>query len=599
MLQTIIVLPDGTEVSAGAGKDIAIKSFKQTACVNDGTELSIGSTCANSLEATLYDIGSKLTLTAGDEVTVYRVNGTDKKKVGVFILEKPTRPAANTIKLNGYTRIVKLDKDLTDWIRGLDGWPYTLKAFAKMVCNQCGLTFVEADIPNADFSVNQFVKSGVTGRQLMKWIGEICCRFCRANDDGNIEFGWYKPSGVIIAPSGSRYFFPGALSYETYHVAPIDAVHIRLADSDSGALWPEAEDGANSYVISGNPILLASVTDATQAYLEVIKEELSGVTYIPCKLSMPACLDIDAGNTVDIVDKNGARITSYVMTKITTGQKDTIECTGSARRDSPAAVNNRSQSAVAAEAAKDAFSGLTQQQIFNKLTNNGKVQGIYIQDNAWYINGEYANLRNLKAGSITAGKLSSTNGKTYFDLDEGKIVTNDITATGGTIGGWKVDNNSLYSGNSFASAECFLCTGSKTEFEIGTSGLISGWMLKAGSNFGVTKAGAAYMTDAYIEGIVKATSGSFSGTIDAKDGSIGGWEIGTYTTDDESVDYYSGPALIAELAGTVVSKVILTPIGVYYSYYNGTQMVTVFASWATIVSTTASAAAAALVAEET
>ena len=49
---------------------------------------------------------------------------------------------------------------------------------------------------------------------------------------------------------------------------------------------------------------------------------------------------------------------------------------------------------------------------------------------------------------------------------------------------------------------------------IGGSGKISGWVLKAGSNFGVTKDGTLYATGANI-----------SGTITATGGKIGGWNV--------------------------------------------------------------------------
>lgn len=521
MLRNLIVLPDGTEVYSGTGMSNTVKTATHVACVNDADELSLGSVCANALEVTIFTPGGNVALTAGDEVTLYKVDDTGTwTKKGIFRLEKPTRPTTHTMKLTGYDRITKLDKDLSAWLNGLTGWPYTLKTFAGMVCEACGLTLTDKDIPNADYPVTKFTRSGVTGRSLMQWIGEICCRFCRANADGEIEFAWYTPSGITIAPTGDRYYFQGALSYETYQVAPIDAVQLQLADSDCGALWPEVEEGANSYIISGNPILLASVTDATQTCLEVIKEELSGVTYTPCKLSIPACLDIDAGNTVDIIDKNGAQITAYVMTKTTTGQKDILECTGSARRDSATAVNNRSQSAVAAAAAKNAFGGLTQQQVFDKLTDNGAVQGIYVQDGKWYINAEYAEIINLSAETMTAGKLSSKDGTSYFDLDNNKIATGDIEATGGTIGGWNIAKNGLWQAAEDGQIRLLPFGGLSSEYTVGPLSTTD-WVIFSGPNntkvgtFGVTRSGALYATDAYL-----------SGTVDATKGSIGGWTIG-------------------------------------------------------------------------
>lgn len=54
---------------------------------------------------------------------------------------------------------------------------------------------------------------------------------------------------------------------------------------------------------------------------------------------------------------------------------------------------------------------LTQQQIFNKLTNNGKAEGIYLQDGLLYINGTY-----IKAGIITDNV-----GKNYWNLNTGEF----------------------------------------------------------------------------------------------------------------------------------------------------------------------------------
>lgn len=426
-MRNLLILPDGSELISGTVGTNTINSTTFTQSVNSGDELTLGSAFANILELSIKDY-ARLSLTAGDEVTLYKVTEAGERiRKGIFILEKPTRPSPNTLKLTGYDRVMKLDKDLTEWLNGLDGWPYELTTFAGMVCGACELDFVESDVPNGDFLVYQFTKSSVTGRQIMKWLGEICCRFCRANANGAIEFAWYRPSGVTIAPTGDRYYFQGALSYEAYQVAPIEAVQLRLADSDKGALWPEAAKGANSYIISGNAILMARMTEELEPYLQVIAQELAGVTYTPCKVAIPACMDIDAGSIVNITDKNGAQITAYVMTKTTKGQEDTLECTGSARRDSSTATNNKTNGEKTAQAVQNAFAGLTQEQIFNKLTNNGELQGLYYQDGKWYINAEFVQIVNMVASSIISGILKSKDGNTYFNLDSGDFVSAGIT----------------------------------------------------------------------------------------------------------------------------------------------------------------------------
>lgn len=55
---------------------------------------------------------------------------------------------------------------------------------------------------------------------------------------------------------------------------------------------------------------------------------------------------------------------------------------------------------------------LTQQEVFNRLTNNGQLQGLYMSDGKLYINAQY----------IAAGKIASVDGKSYFDLNTGNAV---------------------------------------------------------------------------------------------------------------------------------------------------------------------------------
>ena len=70
---------------------------------------------------------------------------------------------------------------------------------------------------------------------------------------------------------------------------------------------------------------------------------------------------------------------------------------------------------------------LTQQEVFNILTNNGQVDGIYmlgsqIYMNASYINSGYLSANRIQAGSITASKLSIS----------------DLYALNATIAGWDI-----------------------------------------------------------------------------------------------------------------------------------------------------------------
>lgn len=603
MLKNLLELPDGTKLFSGSATENAVKSVTLTQCVNSEDELTLGSTCANMLEATLITPNGGLSLTAGDEVTLYKVDDANTlRKVGVFALEKPTRPTAHTMKLTGYDRVTKLDKDLTEWLKGLTGWPYNILTFAEMVCEACGLSFIRSDVPNSDYSVESFSITGVTGRQIMKWIGEVCCCFVRANSDGNIEMGWYKPltthaigykEGCYISVSDdgagtvsidgidvqsdsdangnvtvvsdritvsydeqgnveltiqnldTLVYFQNGLSYEEYDVAPVDAVQIQFADGDNAYRWPAADDVANCYVISGNP-MLNSTTDTVKRALQTICAQLEKITYTPCKVSLPAVLDIQAGHVVRIVDKNKKSITMLVMTKKTTGQKDTYECTGSHRRDSTTAQNNQSPSKIASQEAQKAVDSQTQEDIFKKLTNGGQNQGIYLEDKKIYVNASYIKSGQIAADRIDVGSLivdaaqiksGTIDSARIPELSADKITSGTIKSTllditeGAKIAGWSVGNTSLTSGTfgtrgfiglytSYPSNENYrLVIGSKFKVNrdgelTATGGKIGGWTigdssLSVESNFGTVTLNNLGITGPYYD----ENGNQYTGTI--------------------------------------------------------------------------------------
>ena len=347
MIKTIIRLPNGTEISSGTATGNAIQSVTITESVNSATELTLGSTCANVLEAKIITSGTSTLLSAGDEITAYSENEQGQRtSVGLFIAEKPVRSSANIISLTAYDRVIKLDKDLTSWLAGLTGWPYTLYNLASMVCSECGITLKNSSIPNGTYQVQQFSAQGITGRKIMQWIGEAAGRFCRATTDGKIEFAWYESSSVKISPSGNNFYYQNGLSYEDYEVAPVEKVQIKLTQDDVGVVWPNETGDKNTYVITGNYLLTSMTEENLQPIAQTLYNSLKSVTYTPCKVKIPTGLNVKAGNTVQITDRNGKSFTTYVMTRTVSGQRETLESTGSHRRDSTSVVNNQSYEAI-------------------------------------------------------------------------------------------------------------------------------------------------------------------------------------------------------------------------------------------------------------
>ena len=198
MIRNLLVLPSGEELFSGTVGENAITGVTVKRCVNTEEELTAGAVCAGMLEASVI-VQKPLCVNAGDEVILYTVSDDGaRKQEGIFIAEKPVWESANRYTLTAYDRVSRLDRDLTEWLAGLNGWPYPLLDFDSFVCSECCFVLANEQIPNGAYPVQAFSGEGITGRQLMVWAGQAAGRFCRAAKDGRVEFAWYRETGKRI-----------------------------------------------------------------------------------------------------------------------------------------------------------------------------------------------------------------------------------------------------------------------------------------------------------------------------------------------------------------------------------------------------------------
>lgn len=135
---------------------------------------------------------------------------------------------------------------------------------------------------------------------------------------------------------------------------------------------------------------------------------------------------------------NAARITAGILqdrSGTNYWNLETGEFRLSANTKVGTSASNQTLSNYVNSAASSAASGsLTQQNVFNALTNNGALQGIFMSGGNLYINGTYISsgainaslitTGSLNANLITTGTISSTSSHTKFDLSDGRITLN-------------------------------------------------------------------------------------------------------------------------------------------------------------------------------
>ena len=126
-----------------------------------------------------------------------------------------------------------------------------------------------------------------------------------------------------------------------------------------------------------------------------------------------------------------------------------------------------------------------------------------------------------REGNVTANSIEITGGTLNINdgvfevTNEGvltakhALIEGEIKATTGQIGGFKIQNENLYTETGLG-VGVFISEGSADKAKIGGSDNIYGWVFAASSNFGVTNQGHLYAYGATISGTVNINDGSIN-----------------------------------------------------------------------------------------
>lgn len=434
MYKNILVLDDGTEISAGKVGHNAIRSLTCTETVSGTTDLCPGAACSGKLEITIWvEPGSDLVITSGTRLAHYREDAAGTRTLcGTYWAVKPTRQTRNTYKIYAYDAVSRLDGIQSTWLRSIQGqFPMTLWSFAQKVAAQCGLTIANTSLPrNGSYQVQAFYADDLTGRQLLSWVAQASGTFLRATADGELAFAWYEDrrdivigpgagSGVLLADSTGALlqdaegyylevasgsptavpYYEGTLSYEDYVCPVIDKVQIRQSTDDVGVIAPPEETGTNALTIEGNLLLTTSTDEALRPVAESLYTLMLGVTYTPCTVRVPASSGLSAGQIVRVQDVRGRVFDAWIMSATYSGSSVTLECTGNASRDGSAATNQQSYSNLRGK----------------MLEINSSVDGLNVK--ASELEGQYTELSVTVDGltSTVAGKIDGQQAQSLID----------------------------------------------------------------------------------------------------------------------------------------------------------------------------------------
>lgn len=152
--------------------------------------------------------------------------------------------------------------------------------------------------------------------------------------------------------------------------------------------------------------------------------------------------------TVQIPTQDNRYLWNYEETFFTNGAKTTTL---------PCVIGVYGEKGKDGQDGKDA-SEMTQLEIFNKLTNNGETQGLYLYNNKVYLNASYIDTGYLAGWEVGYRKLSAsgTYGEVTLDASAGEIYSETNTGVYvpgyGTLYGTRIRGINLYTGTVHASS---------------------------------------------------------------------------------------------------------------------------------------------------
>lgn len=97
-------------------------------------------------------------------------------------------------------------------------------------------------------------------------------------------------------------------------------------------------------------------------------------------------------------------------------------------------------------------SELDQQEVFDRLTNGGQNQGVYLKDGKLYINGTYIDTGTLNADLLRAGIIADKAGKNFWNLNTGEFSLSASASVDGEELGASVVSVDVQYGNSSSSS---------------------------------------------------------------------------------------------------------------------------------------------------
>lgn len=286
-------------------------------------------------------IGKQVTVTCEEE-------GKPTRTYPEFTIYTDKLNADRTSRsITGYDKLYDvINADFTEWYDNLE-FPKTLGEIRNLFFAECGIEQEEVELINDDFLVYKREYERVTGKDIINAICEINACFPQMIFGLIIKFielnsklvpsetlypdpNLYPSVGVSKKNYGRVY---RSFSYEDFTTQEISGVK---------AVTPEGAEysfggSANTYTMSNifcadNVEPLRAADTNMEEMMSRFMDVASGAVYTPCTLGVMSDVDVNVGDLIEVMHRNGTVVKTFALNKTTSGGQavvDTITANGS------------------------------------------------------------------------------------------------------------------------------------------------------------------------------------------------------------------------------------------------------------------------------
>lgn len=178
--------------------------------VSGDNTFQIGSAIINKCTVTInniYDDFSEYDFTDAGVVAYVGLplpDGTiERIRKGTYAVDE-AKYNGSIITLSCLDNMRKFDKTYSE---SSLAYPATLGVILRDACDWCGVTLNSYNIPHEDFVVQERPDDkATTFREIISWVAQIACCFCRCDVHGRLELKWYDQEALEKADLDGGYF---------------------------------------------------------------------------------------------------------------------------------------------------------------------------------------------------------------------------------------------------------------------------------------------------------------------------------------------------------------------------------------------------------